>query len=300
MPSTRGIRRRIKSITNIGQITKAMELVAASRMRRAQETALAGRRYTFTMDAMLKSLLSHTDPAGHPLLRQYEDLTDIHGQSGKVLVLVFGPDKGLCGGLVTNLMREVARFMQTEDEVEFVTMGKRARQAVRKLNGTIVADVPLHERPRLNDVLVMSNVAIEGFSAGTYKKVMIANTRFVSTLKQQAQVIPLLPLSPELVGQRLEAMTGSEPQVMPTNDHEYTYEPSVETVLMQLLPRYVEMTVFEALLEALASEYSARMMAMKNAGDNARELQQELNLTYNQLRQAAITAELAEISSAAG
>ncbi len=291
MPSTREIRRRIKSVTNIGQITKAMELVAASRMRRAQETALAGRRYTYTMDAMLKSLLAHTEAERHALLRQYES----SDPEAPVLVIVFGPDKGLCGGLIGNLMREIARFMQTEKNVEFVTMGKRARQAVRKLGGTIVADVPLRERPRLNDVTVMSQIAIDGFSTDAYRQVFIANTKFVSTLKQQAQVVPLLPLSKELVEQDQQAMVSAQPQVV-AEDRDYLYEPDVDTVLSRLLPRYVEMTVFEALLEALASEYSARMMAMKNAGDNARDLQQELQLTYNQLRQASITAELAEIA----
>src|SRR5690606_36461630 len=114
--------------------------------------------------------------------------------------------KGLCGGLIGNLMREIARFMQTEKNVEFVTMGKRARQAVRKLGGTIVADVPLRERPRLNDVTVMSQIAIDGFSTDTYRQVFIANTKFVSTLKQQAQVMPPLPLSKELVEQDQQAM----------------------------------------------------------------------------------------------
>ena len=293
MPSTREIRRRIKSVTNIGQITKATELVAASRMRRAQEQALSGRRYTSTMDFMLGSLLAQTDPGRHPLLGIKADASTDEGRS--TLVLAIGPDKGLCGGLVTNLLREIARLQSVRSGVEFVTMGKRVRQGVRKLGGSIIADVPLRERPRINDVIVMAKIAIDGFTSGKYDQVVIANTRFVTTLKQQPQIVPLLPLSTEVANERLNAL-GPKEREEESDIPEFKFEPDVDTVLKQLLPRYVEMTVYEALLEALASEYSARMIAMKNAGDNARELQQELNLTYNQLRQASITAELAEIA----
>lgn len=294
MAGTREIRKRIKSVTNIAQITKAMELVAASRMRRAQEIAIAGRRYNYTMYSMLQNLLQHTDPDKHPLLKQYEDSDN----NGRVLMLVFGPDKGLCGGLITNLMREVARYQRDNREIEYMTMGKKARELVRKLGGTIVADVPLHERPRLADVITLTEMAIDQFSQGKYAKVVIANTRFVSTLKQQAQVVQLLPLTAEVLDRSHAILSSAKPEVMPNEDIEYVFEPDVDTVLGHLLPRFVEMTIFQALLEALASEYSARMIAMKNAGDNAHDLQHDLTLTYNQLRQASITAELAEIASA--
>lgn len=293
MAGTREIRKRIKSVANIAQITKAMELVAASRMRRAQEMAVAGRRYTYTMDAMLQNLLQHTDPEYHPLLRQFEQK-----QPGRTLLIVFGPDKGLCGGLITNLLREVLRFSQTTDQIDYMTMGKKARDIVRKAKGTMVADVPLHEKPRLVDVVTLSQMAIDEFTSGKYQRVMIANTRFISTLKQQPQVRQLLPLSADQLSQSHQDMQSASPTVMPAEELEYVFEPNVDIVLGQLLPRFVEMTIFQSLLEALASEYSARMIAMKNAGDNAHDLEHDLTLTFNQLRQASITAELAEIASA--
>jgi F-type H+-transporting ATPase subunit gamma len=295
MASSREIRRRIRSVTNIGQITKAMELVAASRMRRAQETALAGRRYTRTMYEMLQNLLSHTDPDNHPLLRQYE--TGLNDKP--LLMVVFGPDKGLCGALITNLLREIALFARDNQNIEYATMGKKAREGVRKLGGTIIADVPLRDKPRLSDIGGLTKIVIDDFVADKYRGVVVANTHFVSILRQEARVTPLLPLSQELVAKQ-ESMMVPGPYVLPREDLEYLYEPDIDTVLGLLLPRFVEMTIFQSLLEAQASYYSAQMMAMKNAGDNAHELQQELVLTYNQLRQASITAELAEIASAGG
>jgi F-type H+-transporting ATPase subunit gamma len=295
MANSREIRKRIKSVGNIAQITKAMELVAASRMRRAQDTALAGRRYNYTMYAMLRNLLAHTDPNQHALLRQYE----ANSGHSSVLVVVFGPDKGLCGGLIGNLLREVARFKQQNQSLslEYLTMGKKAREVVRKLGGQIVADVPLREKPTLSDVVPMTQIVLDEFMSGKYQRVVVVNTRFISTLKQQAQIKQLLPLSEELLAQA-EARMSRQPEVLPSEELDYLYEPGVDAVLSALLPRAVEMSIFQALLEALASEYSARMIAMKNAGDNAHDLQQELTLTYNQLRQASITAELAEIASA--
>jgi F-type H+-transporting ATPase subunit gamma len=283
MASSREVRRRIKSVTNIGQITKAMELVAASRLRRAQESALASRRYTQTLDQMVEHLVRRTDPENHPLLQQND--------SSKVLMVVFGPDKGLCGALITNLLREVAHYKAQGADIEYVTMGKRAREIVRKLGGSIVADVPLHEKPRLSDVTPLTKIVVEDYGSGNYGQVVIAYTDFVSVLRQQAQVKPLLPLDTKTMA----SLTSQDNQPQA----EYLYEPSADEVLSQLLPRYVELSVYQALLEALASEYAARMMAMKNAGDNANDLKQELTLTYNQLRQASITAELAEIASGA-
>lgn len=282
MPSTREIRRRIRSVRNIKQITKAMELVAASKMRRAQDVAMSGRRYNQTMEAMLTNMLPQVDAESHPLLR-----TPGEGDDRPMLAIVIGPDKGLCGGLISNLLREIHQLQTSRPNIEFATMGKRAREGVRKLGGTIVADVPLLERPRLRDVVGLSQVAVNDFKAGKYQQVVIINTQFVSTLVQKPQVRQLLPLT-------VESMPSTEmaPQ-------EFLYEPGMDAVLEELLPRYVEMSIYQAQLEAQASEHSARMIAMKNAGDNASELQQELTLAYNQLRQATITAELAEIAAAA-
>jgi F-type H+-transporting ATPase subunit gamma len=288
MAGTREIRRRIKSVKNIGQITKAMELVAASKMRRAQEAALNGRRYNVALYSMLRNLLAHSDPEQHPLLSQVAP-----GDTRPILVVAFGPDKGLCGGLISNLLREVVHFKQAHPKVEFATMGKRIRDGVRKTGAEIVADAPLHERPGLGDVLALTKIVLDDYESGKYQQVVIANTQFISTLQQKPQIRQLLPLALEAVSQAQQLYDFEQPVAQ-----EFLYEPSANAVLAQLLPRYVEMAVFQALLEAQASEQSARMIAMKNAGDNAHDIQEDLTLAANQIRQASITAELAEISAA--
>ncbi len=294
MASTREIRRRIRSVKNIGQITRAMELVAAAKMRRAQEAALAGRKYNDTMYAMLANMLGRVDVSSHNLLQQPNQTTN----GSQPLVVVFGPDKGLSGALPTNLVREVGRFMQTNPNLRLVTMGKRTRDGLIKLKGEVVADFPLQERPRLRDILALTRFVLDEFKAGRCSEVLIANTKFISTMQQQPKLSQLLPLSPELLQVDYLAQEVRDRDTDESAD--FLFEPGVDAILDQLLPRFVEMTVYQALLEAFASQYSAQMMAMRSAGDNAKELQDELTLTYNQLRQASITAELAEIAAGAG
>lgn len=293
MASTREIRRRIRSVKNIGQITRAMELVAAAKMRRAQEAAMAGRKYNDTMDAMLANMLGKVDVSRHKLLQQ----PDHAHNSNQPLVIVFGPDKGLSGALPTNLIREVGRFMKSHPNAKLVTMGKRTRDGVIKLKGDVVADFPLQERPRLRDILALTRFVLEEYNSGRCSEVLIANTKFISTMQQQPQVSHLLPLSPELL--KVDYLADKE-EDKESDTADFLFEPGIDVILDQLLPRFVEMTVYQALLEAFASQYSAQMMAMRSAGDNAKELQDELTLTYNQLRQASITAELAEIAAGAG
>jgi F-type H+-transporting ATPase subunit gamma len=265
-----------------------MELVAASKMRRAQEAALAGRRYNVALFAMLHNLLDQSHPEQHPLLRQVEP-----GDTRPILVVAFGPDKGLCGGLISNLLREIVHFKQAHPHLEFATMGRRIREGLRKLDVEIVADAPLHERPSLRNVTALTQIVLDDYKSGKYQQVVIANTQFISTLQQKPQIRQLLPLSAESVSQAQQLYESIEPATQ-----EFLYEPGADAVLAQLLPRYVEMAVFQALLEAQASEQSARMIAMKNAGDNAHDIQEDLTLAANQIRQASITAELAEISAA--
>ena len=287
MAGTREISRRIKSVKNIGQITKAMELVSASKMRRSQEAAVGGRRYSQTLHTMLANLVAHTTAEHHPLLQQSEQLGN---GSHKVLMIVFSPDKGLCGGLISNVLREIQQFGQTHPHVTYVTMGKRGRDGVIRMGGEVLADFPLHDRSQLRHVLPLTKVAINAYLHEGYQEVIIAHTRFINILVQKPFMHQILPLSMSI--EKIESENSDL-------DSEFLFEPSVEAVLEQLLPRYVEMTIYQALLEAQASEHSARMVAMKNAGDNARDIQDELTLTKNQLRQASITAELAEISSGA-
>jgi F-type H+-transporting ATPase subunit gamma len=286
MAGTREIRRRIKSVKNIGQITRAMELVAASKMRKAQEAATAGRTYTKTLHHMTRTLLRHTDPRMHILLRRPQS-----ARAKKVLVVVIGPNKGLCGGLITNLLRVTHQFLRVQADADVITMGRRVRDSLIRQGSTIVADFPLHERPLLRHVLPLSHMAVEGFTQQAYREVWVIHSHFISTLRQEPRVIQLLPLATEsLVGYEKEAAAD-------LLDEEFQYEPTVDAVLTRILPRVVDLGFYQALLESVACEHSARMIAMKNAGDNAHELQDELVLTFNQLRQAAITAEVAEIAA---
>lgn len=294
MASTREIRRRIRSVKNIGQITRAMELVAAAKMRRAQETALSGRTYNQVMYSMLSNILPRIDLESHPLLLQSkEENESLHARP---LVIVFGPDKGLSGPLATNLIREVGRFMQQHPDTKLITMGKRTRDGLLKLKGDVVADFPLQERPRLNDILALAQMALQEFEQGNCTSVLVANTQFVNTMTQRPQIQGLLPLTPKML--KVDYLHRDESDEEQESD--YLFEPSVDVLLEQILPRFVEFTLYQALLEALASQYSAQMIAMRNASDNAKELQHDLTLTYNQLRQASITAELAEIAAGAG
>ena len=297
MASTREIRRRIRSVKSIGQITRAMELVAAAKMRKAQETALAGRKYNQTMYAMLAELLYKADLEDHPLLMQSPSNTE--AKDDRPLVIVFGPDKGLSGALPANLIKEVSRFIAQNPNTKLITMGKRSRDGLIKQKATILADFPLNERPRLKDILPIAKMAVDEFRQGRATRVLVANTRFVSTMQQTPQVHALLPLSPQML--QVDFLRQDEGDSDNQVDHaDFLFEPGVDEILEQLLPRFIEMTIYQDLLEALASQYSAQMMAMRNASDNAKELQDELTLTYNQLRQASITAELAEIAAGAG
>lgn len=294
MASTREIRRRIKSVKNIGQITRAMELVAAAKMRRAQETALAGRTYNKTMYDMLSHLLPGVNVADYRLLQQSENAKK---SESSPLVVVFGPDKGLSGPLATNLIREVGRYVASHPNARLVTMGKRSRDGLLKLGGNVIADFPLVERPRLRDILPLTRLVLQEYEQGRCSEVLIASTQFINTMQQMPHIQGLLPLTPQLLNidylQKDEALVGEDVA-------EFIIEPSIKAILEQLLPRFVEMTVYQALLDALASQYSAQMMAMRSASDNASDLQSELTLTYNQLRQASITAELAEIAAGSG
>lgn len=293
MANSREIRRRIKSVASIGQMTRAMELVAAAKMRRAQDTTLASRRYVQTMYQMLSNILPTVEPGSHPLLQKPHHQLD---NQAKTLIIVFGPDRGLTGSLPTNLIRKVTQYQKDHPHTQLLTMGKRTRDGLIKLKSQVLADFPMVEKPRLGDIVALAKVATEEFLSGRVDQVVIAKATFYSTLRQEPEISQLLPLSSQL----LKSEIGSDLQHDDQDECDFLFEPSAQVLLDQLLPRFIEMTIYQALLEAQASEYSAQMMAMKNAGDNAKELQEELTLTFNQIRQASITAELAEIAAGSG
>jgi F-type H+-transporting ATPase subunit gamma len=285
MANTQDIRRRIKSIRNTAQITKAMQMVAASKMRKAQQHALAGRPYATLMNKVLVSLQKRTDPRAHPLLQ----IRDVQ----KELVLVISTDKGLAGALNTNLFREASQFEASKSL--YVTVGRKGRQFVTRTKRELLADFDLKDSPTFVETKAITKFATEKFLNREVDKVTVLYTQFINTINQKPVVRTLLPISSFDLAKG-DAVEGAEEDVdvMAT----YVFEPSAEVVLDIMLPYYLQYQVFQMVLDARASEHSARMVAMKNATDNANQFIKDLTLEYNKMRQASITTELLEISTA--
>jgi F-type H+-transporting ATPase subunit gamma len=285
MANTQDIRRRIKSIRNTAQITKAMQMVAASKMRKAQQHALAGRPYAALMNKVLVSLQKRTDPRLHPLLH----IRPIK----KELVLIISTDKGLAGALNTNLFREASNFDSTK--TAYVVAGKKARQFIARTKRELLADFELKDAPTFVETKPVSKFCAEKFLNREVDKVSVVYTHFINTINQKAIVQALLPISSFDLPKKHDESAASE-DVDPMVG--YVFEPNAEAVLDIMLPYYIQYQVYQMILDARASEHSARMVAMKNATDNANEFIKDLTLEYNKIRQAAITTELLEIATA--
>ena len=289
MPSTRDIRRRIKSVKNTAQITKAMQMVASAKMRRAQQSALAGRPYATLMNQVLAHVTAGAGEFSHPLM----EVRTV----GKRALVIISTDKGLCGALNTNLLREAAKF--DKNTTVHIAAGRKAAQFVARTKRELAAEFTYKDNPLFSEARAISRFAQELFLSGKVDAVDVLYTNFISTLNQKPEVRRLLPLGQikaldtsvdgENTGSELQTQTGGE----------YLFEPGAGDVLGALLPHYINFQVYQFLLEAKASEHSARMVAMKNATDNAKQLIKDLTLEYNKLRQANITKELLEITSAA-
>jgi F-type H+-transporting ATPase subunit gamma len=288
MPSTRDIRRRIKSVKNTAQITKAMQMVAASKMRKAQQAALAGRPYATLMNDVLAEVTYHAGDFTHPLMEKREG-------SKRAIVLV-STDKGLCGALNSNLMREAAKFDKAS--TIYITAGRKGLQFIARTKRQLAAEFTYKDAPLFSEARAISKFARDLFLKGEVARVDILFTNFISTLNQKPEVFPLLP-----VGQIKGVVAGVHGYAMEEKllkgATEFLFEPNVEEVFGALLPHYINFQVYQILMEAKASEHSSRMVAMKNATDNAKQLIKDLTLEYNKLRQANITRELLEITSAA-
>ncbi len=286
MANTQDIRRRIKSIRNTSQITKALQMVAASKMRKAQMAALAGRPYASLMNRVLVSLQQRTDSKLHPLLQVRE--------VKKELVIILSTDKGLAGALNTNLFREAIKF--EADKALYVTSGAKARQFIVRTRRELLADFPLKDAPAFTETKEISKFAVEKFLSREVDKVSVLHTHFINTINQSPVVQTLLPVSPfdlpqsSIAGSSAE--TGDDPMLA------YEFEPAPEAVLDVMLPYYLHYELYQMVLDARASEHSSRMVAMKNATDNAKQFIKDLTLEYNKMRQASITTELLEIATA--
>ena len=284
MANTKDIRRRIKSIRNIGQLTKAMQMVAASKMRKAQQHALAGRPYATLMNKVLVSLQKRTDPTTHPLLH----IRPIN----KELVLIISTDKGLAGALNTNLFREASHFEASKSV--YVVTGRKARQFVTRTKRELLADFELKDAPSFVETKPIARFVMEKFLSLEVDKVSVLYTQFINTVNQKPVLRTLLPISSFDLPKGEAEGANEDVDLMAT----YTFEPNAEAVLDVMLPYYIQYQVFQMILDARASEHSARMVAMKNATDNANQFIKDLTLEYNKMRQASITTELLEIATA--
>jgi F-type H+-transporting ATPase subunit gamma len=281
VPSQREIRRRIGSVGNIKQITRAMQFVAASKLRRAQEATLAARPYSDKLDEVLADVAAVVDPDEHPLLAAEAD--------GPRLIVLFTSDRGMAGSLNTNTIRFAAHEISgSSDELQVVTVGRKGTAAMRRAHVPLAASFDgLGDKPAFTDILPLARLITDDFLAGTYSKVDLLYPAFVSTLVQRPEMKRLLPVKPD--PDHLEGIPG----------HQFIFEPSPTRVLEHLMPRYVATRLFQAVLELTASEQSSRMVAMRNATDNAQELIDDLTLTYNKVRQSNITNEMIEIATGA-
>jgi len=293
MPSTRAIRGRIKSVKNIAQVTRTMQMVASSKMRRSQDRVQQSRSYAEQLRSLVSRLARVTgeDAGGGIALLKQRPVR-------RIGFVVIAPDRGLCGGLPSNINRKAAttaieeqrRFAEQGERpaVDYVVVGRKARDFVLRNQLHMIAEFTNYgDRPSVLDATAIAQVAMDAFLKGEVDVVYLVYAKFVSTVNQLPIAVQLLPVQPP-------TNQGEEGAIA-----EYIYEPDAASIYHALLPRYVDMQVYQALLESIASFYSAQMVAMKNATDNANELIQDLTLTYNKARQASITTQILEVVAGA-
>jgi F-type H+-transporting ATPase subunit gamma len=286
MASTRDIRRRIKSVKNTRQITKAMELVAASKMKKAQQAALAGRAYAQLLADMLATASNRVKESFHPFLAQRPVKT-----RGIILVTT---DKGLCGPLNGNLFKLV---VEIKEPAKFAVIGRKGAQFLARTRRNLLADFPVRDRVPFGDVRAVADFMVKQYLEGVVDTVEIIWPHFKNTLIQEPSRLPLLPLQ-DLKEAISSLRQGSASPAGQPDDREMLFEPSPAAVFSALLPLFINREVYHQVLDAKASEHSARMVAMKTAKDNANKLIDDLTLEYNKVRQAAITQEILEIAAA--
>ena len=281
MASQRDIRRRIGAVKNIRQITRAMQFVAASKLKRAQDATLAARPYSEQLDEVLADVAAVLGGDEHPLLATADP-------AGKRLIVLITTDRPLAGPLTSNAVRFTLReIVDHGGNVTMVTVGRKGRDAIRRAGIPIEAHFAgFGDRPTFADIVPLARLVTDDYLSGTYARIDVVYPHFVSTLTQQPTLGQILPI-----------VASADTKGIPGN--QFIFEPNPGAVLEQLLPRYVATRLFQAVLEAKASEESSRMVAMKNATENAEELIEDLTLSYNKVRQANITREMIEIASGA-
>lgn len=295
--SVKDIKRKIKSIRSTRQITKAMELVATSKMKKATQSAVNLRSYGYlAMQILLKLSKKHQDLHAYLQPREVKN----------VLIVLFTTDKGLCGGLNTNLFRKLQQTVNKISEenknakIHYIASGKKGAEFIHRTGKELkMAFQAYSTGPKFSDIFPISKVALKGFEKGEYDKVIVIYPDFISTLLQKPVTKTLLPFSPEIFAEMMQELGSKFTKIAQPleKDIEYKLEPSAEFIVTNIVPQLVEVQLFQAVLESAASEHSARMMAMQNATKAANDLLGDLVLTYNQARQAAITREIAEIAA---
>lgn len=283
MANLRDIKRRIKSVRNTSQITKAMQMVASAKMRRAQELALKGRAYISALANVLRHLGSAIQEGGASLMQQSE--------TGRTLVIVINTDKGLCGALNANLLRDV--LTRCPQDADYITIGAKLRPMLTRCGRKVTHGFSVSDAMNEGELKPVFELLREGFMSGEYNRVLVAYQKFINVMTQRPQLAELLPVTPD----ELLAVAAQD-DMEDTDSGNFLLEPSPKALLNSILPLYVTNLLVQMVLEGKASEQSARMVAMKSATENAKTLIGELTLEYNKARQTQITNELLEITTA--
>jgi len=292
MASARDVKNRIKSVKNIAQITRALEAVSASRVRRAQEKVFASRAYSEKAWEILLNVQNAAKGGSvpHTLLTEREDVQS-------VLVVLITSDRGLAGAFNTNIIRVAQRFEERSDKpVKYVTVGRKGRDSLIRGGKNVIAEFSdLPADPTISDISPISQLAVNAFLNGEIDEVLIAYTDFINMLTQRPVILGWLPLTPHSEAELVAGEYIKEVPSVSADAQDYEYEPNAAAVIDEIVPRFTELQLFQALLESIASEHAARMNAMRNATDNATQLVGDLTLEYNKARQAAITNEILDI-----
>lgn len=280
------LKRRIRSIGSMLQVTKAMEMIASIKMKKAQDRALQSKHYVFESWQTILELSNLPENRANLYLSDQE--------KGKILVLVIASDRGLAGSYNSDILRKVLQFTKDNglENIDFIVMGEKAKNFIRKIGGNIIADFPLGEQIRFTFVSPVALIAWEGYTKRQYKKFYSIHTHFDSAVRKSATTLQILPLKkPESIGETAPKENAEE--------IDFKFEPSKTEVLNTIIRQTVRALTYQVILESEASEHASRMIAMKNASDAAHDLKEDFEFTFNQVRQASITAELAEISAGA-
>ena len=288
MPSLLDLRRRIRAVKSTQQITKAMKMISASKLRRAQQRIIGARPFALQMQRVLNSLASRVDPASHPLLAEREDSPD-----AKVLLIVITADKGLAGGFNTNIIKAASVFInKAGGPVALGLVGRKGRDFFKRRGFEVrLEEIGIFQRVKYADAKRIAGIAIEEFTSGRASKVFIVYNEFKSVMQQRVTTEQLLPIP--------KADKNAEGKAPVSGDVDYIYEPGPAAILGDLLPKHIEIQVYRALLESAAAEHAARMTAMDAATKNSGEIIDTLTLFMNKVRQAAITREIIEVVSGA-